>query len=149
MQAALPALASWVHATQHRLRVGPAATALAGFSQGATLALALALASAHDGLVGRVLSFGGRFLQLPTAAPEACTLHLLQGGADPVVAAAHTRQALHHLGALRGDATLDVAQGVGHELHPALIDSALFRLRNHIPHRTWRAALGGVTSLPR
>ena len=39
---------------------------------------------------------------------------------------------------------LDIAHGVGHELHPALVERALFRLRNHIPLRTWRAALGGA-----
>ena len=53
-----------------------------------------------------------------------------------------------YLGAFDGDATLDIAQGVGHELHPALVDSALFRLTSHIPHRTWRAALGQVPSAP-
>jgi hypothetical protein len=54
------------------------------------------------------------------------------------------RQALEHLGEHQGDATLDIAHGVGHELHPALIDCALHRLRNHIPLRTWQAALGAA-----
>jgi phospholipase/carboxylesterase len=144
MQAAVASLAEWVRATQRRLGVGPPATALAGFSQGGTLALALACR--HDGLAGRVLSFAGRVPALPATAPASTTLHLLHGGDDPVVAPSHVRAALHRLGALRADASLDLAQGVGHELHPALIDSALFRLRNHIPHRTWRAALGGLPS---
>jgi phospholipase/carboxylesterase len=51
-------------------------------------------------------------------------------------------------GALQGDATIDIAHGVGHELHPALIERALFRLRNHIPLRTWRAALGAGRAAP-
>lgn len=143
VEAALPAFAAWVRATQRRLHVGPAATALAGFCDGA--ALALACADRHDGLAGRVLSFGGCFARLPSAAPEATTLHLLHGAVDTVVGVERAREALQHLAALQGDATLDVAQGVGHALHPALIDSALFRLRNHIPHRTWRAALGHAT----
>ena len=54
------------------------------------------------------------------------------------------RRTLDRLAALQGDATVDIAQGVGHELHPALIDRALYRLRNHIPLRTWQAALGAV-----
>jgi len=29
------------------------------------------------------------------------------------------------------------------------VDRALFRLRNHIPHRTWAAALGTVPGLAR
>jgi phospholipase/carboxylesterase len=107
--------------------------------------LALELASRFDGLCGRVLAFGGRYAALPATPPRETTLHLLHGGADPVIPVAHAREALQHLGALDGDATLDIAEGVGHELHPALIAQALFRLRNHIPHRTWRAALGGAT----
>jgi phospholipase/carboxylesterase len=142
VQAALPALRDWIRATQSRLGVGPQATAVVGFSQGAILALELA--TLEDGLAGRVLAFAGRYARLPDSAPQHTTLHLLHGGADEVIDAAHSREALHHLGALHGDATLDIAQGVSHELHPALIDSALFRLRNHIPHRTWRAALGAV-----
>jgi len=144
--AVLPGLRRWLLATQQRLGVGPAATALGGFSQGAILALQTVLAD--DGIAGRVLAFSGRFVQLPDAAPRHTTLHLFHGGADPVIAASHSRQALERLGALNGDATLDIAEGVGHQLHPALIARALFRLRNHIPARTWAAALGAVPTLP-
>jgi len=144
--AVLPDLLGWLQATQQRLGVGPAATALGGFSQGAILALELA--QAEDGLVGRVLAFSGRYVQLPEVAPRHTTLHLFHGGADPVIAASHSRDALERLGVLNGDATLDIAEGVGHQLHPALVDRALFRLRNHIPARTWAAALGAVPGLP-
>lgn len=144
--AALPGLQAWLRAVQDRLRVAPAATALGGFSQGAMLALQTAVA--NDGLAGRVLSFGGRFARLPEAAPRHTTLHLFHGGADPVVPASHARDALQALAALQGDATLDIAEGIGHEVHPALIQRALFRLRNHIPARTWAAALGAVAQLP-
>lgn len=144
--AALGPLHDWLRETQQRLGVGPQATALAGFSQGAILALELA--ARHDGAVGRVLAFAGRYARLPSTAPRHTTLHLLHGGADAVMPAEHARQALQHLGVLHGDATLDIAQGVGHELHPALIDSALLRLTSHIPHRTWRAAMGQVPDAP-
>jgi phospholipase/carboxylesterase len=142
VQAALGPLRDWIVATQQRLGVGPMATCIAGFSQGAILGLELS--SLQDGLVGRVLAFGGRYAQLPAVAPRLTTLHLLHGSDDPVIAAGHAREALQHLGVLLGDATLDIAKGVGHVLHPALIDSALFRLQNHIPHRTWREAMGAV-----
>lgn len=138
----LPALQGWVQAQQQRLGVGPAATCLGGFSQGAMLALALA--SAHDGLCGRVLAFGGRYAVAPLAAPRDSTIHLFHGGADPVVPAQGSRDALELLAALQGDATLDIAEGVGHELHPALVQCALQRLQTHIPLRTWQAALGAV-----
>lgn len=140
VQEALGPLQAWLQATQQRLGVGPQPTAVCGFSQGAILALELA--SRADGLAGRVLAFAGRYARLPDVAPRRTTLHLFHGGDDAVIPATHARAALQHLGVLHGDATLDVAQGVGHALHPALIDSALHRLTHHIPHRTWRAALG-------
>lgn len=144
--AALPGFIGWLKATQKRLGVGPAATALAGFSQGGIVALETA--ALEDGLAGRVLAFGARYAQLPAAAPRHTTVHLFHGGADPVIAASHARAALEHLGALNGDATMDVADGIGHELHPVLAQRALFRLRNHIPARTWAAALGAVPGRP-
>ena len=136
----LQLLHAWVGAQQRRLGIGTAATALGGFSQGAILSLALAIR--HDGIAGRVLAFGGRLVELPEAAPRLTTLHLFHGGADRVIPAQGSRDALEHLGALHGDATLDIAEGIGHELHPVLVQRALYRLRNHIPARTWAAALG-------
>lgn len=145
VEAALGPLQAWIEAQQQRLGVGPQPTAIAGFSQGAILGLELARRA--DGLVGRVLAFAGRYARLPDAAPRRTTLHLFHGADDQVIPAAHARQALQHLGVLHGDATLDIAEGVGHELHPALVDSALHRLTHHIPHRTWRAALGHAADL--
>ncbi len=145
--AVLPGLVAWIRQQQDRLRVPPVATAIGGFSQGAILALETA--AAHDGLAGRVLAFAGRFARLPAEAPRHTTLHLFHGGADPVIAAEHSRQALETMAALNGDATLDIAEGVGHLLHPVLVKRALFRLRNHIPARTWAAALGAVPELRR
>lgn len=144
VSAALPALRDWVQAQQQRLGVGAAATALLGFSQGAVVAMDLALHPANDGLVGRALSFNGALCRTPLVAPHHTTFHLLHGGDDAVIPAEASRQALRVLDVLRGDATLDIAAGVGHVLHPALIDSALQRLQAHIPLRTWQAALGAV-----
>ena len=140
--AALPPLVDWVRATQQRLGLPPAATALVGFSQGAIMALELT--AQEDGLAGRVLAFAGRYARLPEVAPRNTTLHLFHGGADPVMPALHARAAIQHLATLGGDATVDIAEGVGHELHPVLLGRALHRLRSHIPLRTWQAALGAV-----
>ena len=81
---------------------------------------------------------------MPEVAPALTTLHLFHGSLDPVVPVQHARAALQRLGALQGDATLDIAEGLGHELHEALVDCALQRLRTHIPQRTWREALGAA-----
>jgi phospholipase/carboxylesterase len=143
VQAALPRLIEWVHAAQARLRVGTAATALVGFSQGSIMALEAV--AREDGLAGRVLAFSGRYASLPAQAPQQTTLHLLHGAADPVMPVSLARAAFEHLAELPGsDVTLDIADEVGHELHPALVEQALYRLTHHIPLRTWQAALGSA-----
>lgn len=143
--AVLPNLRRFVQAAQAASGVGPAATALVGFAEGAILALEFS--ALEDGLAGRVLSFSGRYAQLPRAAPRYTTLHFFHGADDAVIPAAHSRAALQRLGELRGDATIDIATGIGHELAPVLLQCALQRLRSHIPHRTWAAALGAVPGL--
>ena len=143
--AMLPRLAAWVRAAQAATGVGPAATALVGFSQGAICALELV--QLHDGLAGRVLSFSGRYAALPEQAPAFTTLHFFHGAIDTVIPAAQARLALERLSAIRGDATLDIAENVGHELPPALMQCAIDRLKTHIPHRTWMAAMGAVPGL--
>lgn len=143
--AVLPRLADWVRAAQAATGVGPAATALVGFSQGAILSLELV--QLHDGLAGRVLSFSGRYATLPERAPAHTTLHFFHGATDTVIPAAQTRLAMDRLTAIHGDATADIAEGVGHELPPELVRCAIDRLRTHIPHRTWVAAMGAVPDL--
>jgi phospholipase/carboxylesterase len=140
--AALPALVARVRAAQARSGVLTSDTALVGFSQGAIVALELA--ARHDGLVGRVLAFAGRYATLPDAAPALTTLHLFHGAADPVIPVDHARRAFDRLAALDADVTVDVADGVGHTLHPALVERALSRLATCVPLRTWRRALGGA-----
>jgi phospholipase/carboxylesterase len=147
LPAALDRLRAWVVAAQQATGVGPAATAIAGFGEGALAALELAVA--FDGLAGRVLAFGGRFAALPTRAPGETTIHLFHGADDEVVPVAHARAAIERLGALGGDATIDIAGRTGHVLAPVLVDCALHRLRTHIPARTWAAALGAVPAAVR
>jgi phospholipase/carboxylesterase len=140
--AVLPALAGWLRAAQAATGVGPAATALMGFSQGAILSLELV--QRHDGLAGRVLAFSGRYAALPATAPQHTTLHFFHGADDPVIPAVHARQALQCLSNVGGDATIDIAEGVGHAIPASLMQCALQRLTGHIPHRTWAAAMGSV-----
>jgi len=143
--AVLPRLAGWLRAAQQASGVGPAATALVGFSQGAILSLELV--QQNDGLAGRVLAFSGRYAALPDTAPQHSTLHFFHGADDPVIPAQHARAAMQRLSDIGGDATIDIANGVGHTIPPALMQSALQRLTSHIPHRTWKAALGAVPGL--
>ena len=142
---ALPRLADWLRAAQAATGLSEAATALVGFSQGALMALELA--QLHDGIAGRVLSFAGRYARLPTHALTQTTLHFLHGADDEVIAATASRRAIERLAALQGDATIDIVKGVGHTLSAELLQAAVKRLRTHIPHRTWIAAMGSVPGL--
>ena len=143
--AVLPRLADWVRAAQQASGIGPAATALVGFSQGAILALELA--QLHDGIAGRVLSFAGRYATLPSVPLTLTTLHFFHGATDAVIPAAQSRLAMERVAAFQGDATIDIASGVGHALPPVLVQCAVQRLQTHIPHRTWMAAMGAVPGL--
>jgi phospholipase/carboxylesterase len=142
---AMPGFVAMVRALQQQHRVGPAATALVGFSQGAIMSLEASVL--HDGLAGRVLAFAGRYARLPMHAPQATTLHFFHGEQDSVIPVQHARAAIERLAARQGDATLDIAAGVGHDIAPALVRCAVQRLQTHIPHRTWAAALGAVPGL--
>jgi phospholipase/carboxylesterase len=139
---AMPALHELVRQAQDHHKVMQPDTALVGFSQGAMMALEYAIA--HDGRVGRVLAFCGRFATLPTTAPDYTTLHLLHGEDDRIIPIDHAFAAYERISQLRGDATLDVASSVGHVLHPALVERAVHRLQTCIPLRTWKQALIGA-----
>lgn len=137
---ALPPLVEYIRANQARFHLLQSDTALAGFSQGAIMALEAVVA--HDGLAGRVLAFSGRYASVPQWAPQYTTIHLLHGASDSVMPVALAEQAQARLNELHGDSTIDVATRVGHELHPALIARAIVRLQTCVPLRSWEAALG-------
>jgi phospholipase/carboxylesterase len=143
---ALPALIDLVRGIQARYGLSGEQTALAGFAEGAMLVLEAC--SAQPGLAGRALAFSGRYARLPPQAPPVTTLHLLHGAADRVIPADRAREAHAHLAELRGDATLDIASTVGHELHEALIRQALHRLQTCVPLRSWEAALSELGPEP-
>ncbi|MES1981328.1 MAG: esterase [Pseudomonadota bacterium] len=136
---AMPALQALVRNAQERYGILQSDTALAGFSQGAIMALEFSVA--HDGKAGRILAFSGRFAALPEKAPELTTLHLLHGEDDPVIAVEHAHAAYERLSGLNGDVTLDIASSVGHEIHPLMADRAVHRLQTCIPLRSWKRAL--------
>ena len=141
---ALPALIAQIQQLQARHGLSGEQTALAGFSQGATLALEACMA--QPDLAGRVLAFSGCYASPPAVAPRATTLHFLHGADDTLVPVSQIRNTHARLAELRGDATLDIASTIGHELHPALIHQALHRLQTCVPLRSWEAALGDLNA---
>ncbi|MDH4450139.1 MAG: esterase [Rhodoferax sp.] len=135
--AAMPAFVQAVQDWQARAHVGPEATALVGFSQGAIMALESTQQDVY--LAGRVLALSGRFAQLPKAPHAHTTLHLVHGKADTVMHYGYTVTAAEHLVALGADVTADVIPFVGHEVSQDVADTAVERLLGHLPKRHWEA----------
>jgi phospholipase/carboxylesterase len=140
--AIMPAFIETIRGFQETTGVPLTDTVLAGFSQGAIMALEAI--SVRDGLAGRVLAFAGRYARLPETAPQHTTISLYHGDQDEVIPVTHAQEAFDHLRELGGDVSLDIAHGVGHEAHPALVAQAIDQLRNRLPARLWRRALTGL-----
>ena len=136
---AVSTLAGLVRQLQQHYGLTGEHTALAGFSQGASLVLEAC--AAWPDLAGRALFFSGAYARLPSVSPPKTTLHFLHGADDDVAPVARVGEVHARLAALRGDATFDVASSVGHELHPALVAQAVLRLQTCVPLRSWETAL--------
>lgn len=139
---AMPALHALITQSQDRFKLVPPDTALVGFSQGAIMALEYTVA--HDGGVGRAISFSGRFAKLPDHVSQLTTLHLLHGEEDTVIPVEHAQAAFERLSQAGGDVTLDFATSIGHVLHEVLVDTAIHRLQTVIPLRSWENAMKGM-----
>ncbi len=136
---AIQVLYTLVRQSQDRLNILPSDTALVGFSQGAIMALEFS--AAHDGRIGRVLAFSGRYTKLPEKAPELTTVHLFHGENDNIMPVEHTYAAYERLSELQGDVTIDIASSVGHGIDTFLVECAIHRLQTCIPLRSWKWAL--------
>jgi phospholipase/carboxylesterase len=145
--AALPRFIAMVRAVQQQFGLPWERTALAGFSQGAVMALEAVQAEAA--LAGRVLAFSGRHAVQPTHAPHDTTLHFFHGMKDTVIPPGPAVDSAERLVALGGDVTADVLPGIGHELHPLLIEKAIEQLRTFLPKKVWRDVMSEAPLLPR
>jgi phospholipase/carboxylesterase len=145
--AALPAFIATIRALQARFAMPWERTALAGFSQGAVMALEAV--QAEPMLAGRVLAFSGRHGRAPTHVPTDTTVHLFHGMADTVIPAAAAVDSAQTLVALGADVTADVLPDIAHELHPLLMDRAIEQLRTFVPKKLWRQAMSEAPVLPR
>lgn len=129
---AMPRFEAMVRDWQARAGVPPQHTWLAGFSQGAIMALASTQRASP--VAARIVAMAGRYAALPTVAPAAA-IHLLHGEADPVIPVSEGVQAFERLTQLGAHATLDRGAGIGHEPHPALLQALARRLAaaDHMP----------------
>ena len=119
IRAALPAFVATVEALQRAHGVGPEATVLAGFSQGAIMALA---ACKGHFLARHVVAIAGRFAPLPDAWERRTTVSLVHGRMDRTMPVQHSERAFECLAALGADVRLDVVPRAVHQLAPPLLD---------------------------
>ncbi|GGP27097.1 esterase [Silvimonas amylolytica] len=112
--AAMPRFVEVVRHWQQQTGVHPVATTLAGFSQGAIMALESTQQSPP--LAKRVVSLAGRFGAPPSVAPAQIAFHLLHGQNDQVIAAQNAMDAYQQLQALGGNVTCDLFPNLGHGL---------------------------------
>lgn len=126
---------------QQQSGVKAEATALIGFSQGATMALEAV--SSHRGLAGRVVAFSGRYITLPQRASTRTTIHLIHGDNDTVLPLTHAVEAEARLTALGGDVTLDIVDELPHAIDDRAMQLALDRLQFTVPRRYFDEAFSG------
>jgi phospholipase/carboxylesterase len=142
--AALPAFLAAVRDWQRESGLGPDATLLVGFSQGAIMAVEAVSDPAAPPVAGRVVSLSGRYAQLPRATPRATTLFFVHGKTDAVIHYGYTVEAARHLVELGADVVADVIPFLGHSIDDEVIELVIQRLRTHIPRRHWEAAMRGA-----
>jgi phospholipase/carboxylesterase len=139
--AAMPLFVTAIRQWQRDTGLGPEATVLVGFSQGAIMVLEAAAQAGDDVLAGRVVALAGRYAQLPDTHPGGTTLFLIHGKADDVIHYGYTVEAAKHLVALGADVVADVIPFLGHGIDAEVLDLVAKRLRTHVPKRHWEAAM--------
>jgi phospholipase/carboxylesterase len=136
---AMPDFAARITAWQTNTGVGPDATALIGFAQGAVMALEST--KLPTPLASRVVAIAGQFLHLPQTLDYAGTVHLLHGKDDAVIPYQHTVSAAHRLRDLGTDMTAEVIPHLGHDIHEEFIDVLVQKLSTHISQNIWKLAM--------
>ena len=139
--AEMPLFMAAIRQWQRDTGLGPEATVLVGFSQGAIMVLEAATAAGDDVLAGRVVALAGRYARLPATNPGGTTLFLVHGKADAVIHYDFAVEAARHLVALGADVVADVVPWLGHGIDAAVLDLVARRLRTHVPKRHWEAAM--------
>lgn len=122
---AMPLFLEAVRHWQERSGVDASGTLVAGFSQGAIMALEASKLPAA--VAGTVVAIAGRYAALPESRPQA-SIHLLHGDADGVMPPALAEAAFERLRRLGADATLDVIPGVGHQPDARMLAALALRL---------------------
>jgi phospholipase/carboxylesterase len=121
VRAALPAFVATIEDCQRTHGVGAEETVLAGFSQGAIMALA---ACSDRYLARHVVAIAGRCAPLPEAWERRTAVTLVHGRMDRTVPVRHSELVFERLAALGADVRLDVVPRAVHLLAPPLLERA-------------------------
>lgn len=143
VDAIMPTFIETVRYWQKQSGVGPQATALIGFSQGAIMSLESL--KAEPKLASRVIAFNGRYATLPESVDTATTVHLIHGGDDRVIDLAYAVAGQEALLQAGGDVTLDIVDDLGHAIDERSMQFALDHLRYTVPKHYFDEALSGGT----
>lgn len=122
IRAALPDFVATIRALQRSHGAGPEDTVLAGFSQGAIMALA---ASAETWLARHVIAIAGRFAPLPRQWDARTAVSLVHGRMDGVMPAERSREAAARLAQLGASVRLELVPRAVHMLSAPLLDAAV------------------------
>jgi len=120
LRAALPAFIAAIEALQRAHGATPASTVLAGFSQGAAMALA---ACEERFLARHVVAIAGRCAP-PHAWAHPTAVTFVHGRMDWTVRVQHSERAFERLAALGADVRLDVVPRAVHLLASPLLERA-------------------------
>lgn len=122
IDAVLPRMAAWISTVQMQTGVPWHNTVLAGFSQGASVALALACV--HERLAAKVLAFSGRLPAANAKPVSATAMHFFTGAQDPLLPLEELRTSVQRLRTSGSMVTLDVAYNLGHGINTQLLSRA-------------------------
>ncbi|MDD3758125.1 MAG: hypothetical protein PHN76_08155 [Advenella sp.] len=121
------------------------ATALIGVGYAASVVLELT--KAEQVPAGRVITFGGRYVQLPESLSLEQTIHLLHADEDEKINIHFARDTHLHIDQIQGDATVDIANKTKNSLDPVLSKRMIERLLTCVPLRFWQEADSGEYEL--
>jgi phospholipase/carboxylesterase len=121
IRAALPAFVATIEGLQRTHGVGAEQTVLAGFSQGAIMALA---ACSDRYLARHVVAIAGRCAPLPDGWERRTAVTLVHGRMDGTVPAQHSERMFERLAALGADVRLDLVPRAVHRLASPLLERA-------------------------
>lgn len=117
--ATMPRFVEAARGWQRETGVGPGATTLIGFSQGAIMALEST--QLPEPVAGRVIALAGRFAEAPRVAPPWVALHLLHGDQDRVMPPALATEAMAQWRTLGGQGTVDLFPGLAHGIDARVV----------------------------